>query len=74
MKRFCENCEKENTCTKAFGAILGYCNTDFEPKHSKCNECLYTAKQCKHADINGECNIGQQNCGWENWHNTDDGE
>lgn len=36
------------------------------------NKCLYTNKECKSAKIDGECAIGYQNCGWENWKQTDD--
>ncbi len=36
------------------------------------NICLYTQKECEHANNKGECKQGQQNCGWENWELADD--
>ena len=36
------------------------------------NICLYTNKECEKARADGECRIGCQNCGWENWELKDD--
>ena len=36
------------------------------------NTCLYTDKDCEHADESGECKQGQQNCCWKNWEATND--
>lgn len=36
------------------------------------NICLYTNKECEKAREDGECRIGYQNCGWENWEIKDD--
>ena len=35
------------------------------------NCCIYTGRECVHADECGECIQGHQNCGWENWIITD---
>lgn len=32
MTGYCENCAKEQTCTKMIGIWVGFCSTDFEPK------------------------------------------
>lgn len=34
------------------------------------NKCIRTNKLCEKAREDGECHIGCQNCGYENW-NTD---
>ena len=36
------------------------------------NICRYTNKECETARADGECRIGSQNCGWENWESHDD--
>ena len=32
MTGYCNDCAKEQTCTKDIGFIWGFCNTDYEPK------------------------------------------
>lgn len=32
--KICENCAKENTCTKSIKYIAGFCNADFLPKET----------------------------------------
>lgn len=34
----CENCTKEENCTKYIGMVYGFCNLDYEPKEKEVAE------------------------------------
>lgn len=58
MKGNCNDCKKKETCKKSFGALTGFCNTDFEPIEEQ-KAGVYTREQwAKDGDFKPE--IGQE--------------
>lgn len=49
---FCVDCARQDICTKSFGMLAGYCNTDYTPMYidtsDDCSACPYKGVEtCK---------------------------